>query len=112
MQLAYEETPLTLPREIAVCRVPLIDGGDNDPRRLELAIRLVEQSLALSLPTLICCSAGLSRSPAIVAAALATWRQAELAQCLAEVAGLGPIDVSPALWAQICETVGSHGRNA
>jgi len=101
VQLAYEEPPLALPREIAVCRIPLIDGGENDPRRLELAIRLVEQALALQLPTLVCCSAGLSRSPAIVAVALGRLRRTDPAACLAEVAALGPIDVSPALWNQI-----------
>jgi len=101
VQLAAEEPPLTLPRELVVCRVPLLDGADNDGQLLQLAVHTVGWLLAGDVPTLVCCSAGLSRSPAVVAAALARLRSCDPESCLGELAALGPLDVSPALWMQL-----------
>ncbi len=101
VQLAAEEPPLTLPRELVVCRIPLLDGADNDRERLQFAVRTVGWLLAGEVPTLVCCSAGLSRSPAVVAAALARLRSCDPERCLGELAAEGPLDVSPALWMQL-----------
>jgi protein-tyrosine phosphatase len=101
VQLAVEEAPLALPREIAVCRFPLADGGENDPRLLLLAIRAVTQLVSANVPTLVCCNAGLSRAPAIVAAALAEVHGQTLHDSLTAIARQTPTDVSPQLWRQI-----------
>src|SRR5262245_49366595 len=70
VQLALEEPVLSLPREILYFRVPLIDGPGNAPELLALAVNMTARLVALKVPTLVCCGAGLSRSPAIAAAAL------------------------------------------
>ncbi|MFO0896334.1 MAG: dual specificity protein phosphatase [Pirellulales bacterium] len=101
VQLAAEEPPLTLPRELVVCRIPLLDGADNDRERLQFAVRTVGWLLAGEVPTLVCCSAGLSRSPAVVAAALGRQRSCDPERCLGELAAEGPLDVSPGLWMQL-----------
>jgi hypothetical protein len=101
VQLAAEEPPLGLPRDLVVCRIPLLDGADNDRERLQFAVRTVGWLLAGEVPTLVCCSAGLSRSPAVVAAALARLRSCDPERCLGELAAVGPLDVSPGLWMQL-----------
>lgn len=105
VQLAVEEPPLRLPRELIVCRVPLLDGGENVQANLRLAVGVVQSLIISETPTLVCCSAGLSRSPAIVAAALARRRGTSPQACLAELAGQHPLDVSPAFWRQLEESI-------
>ena len=53
------------------------------------------------IPTLVCCGAGMSRSPAIVAAALALVERAPFEDCLRRVARHHPSDVSPGLWSEV-----------
>ena len=62
VQLAYEEIPISLPREFISYRLPLLDGADNDPELLRLAVASLTQLLERKFATLICCQAGLSRS--------------------------------------------------
>lgn len=71
VQLAYEEPVATLPRELLLWRVPLHDGAGNPPERLRLAVTAIELLLQARIPTLVACSGGMSRSPAIAAVALA-----------------------------------------
>ena len=49
----------------------------------------------------------MSRSPAIVAAALAVLEGSTLEECLASVTKSYPADVLPALWDEVCEAVAS-----
>src|SRR5437867_10939638 len=70
VELAAEEAPSQPPRELIYCRFPLLDGAGNDSDLLMLAIANVSSLLGKRMPTLVCCSSGLSRSPAITAAAL------------------------------------------
>jgi hypothetical protein len=105
VQLAAEEPPLALPRELTVCRIPLVDGAENASANLRLAVGVVQLLIASETPTLVCCSAGLSRSPAIVAAALARRRGTSPGACLAGLAGQHPLDVSPAFWQQLEESL-------
>ncbi|WP_339726897.1 dual specificity protein phosphatase [uncultured Gimesia sp.] len=79
IDLALEEPPITFPREIVYCRLPLIDGEENNPAILQTAIETTTRFIQSEVPTLIACSGGMSRSPAIAAAA-------------------GPCDVAPGLW--------------
>ncbi len=80
------------------CRFPILDGADNPPELLYLAVNSVASLLSWGLPTLVFCGAGMSRSPAVSAAALAIWLNEPADHCLAEVAGHGSADVSPGLW--------------
>ena|SRR5438105_2455834 len=111
VQLAAEEPAFQLPRELIYCRFPLVDGTGNDPNLLELATAGVAGLLKKELETLVCCGGGMSRSPAIAAAALATLGQATLEDCLKTVAAYHRSDVSPGLWSEIQQvfTSGSFG---
>lgn len=51
-------------------RIPLADGAGNSRRRLQLAIQITHSLLITKTSCLVACSAGLSRSPVIAAAAL------------------------------------------
>jgi protein-tyrosine phosphatase len=111
VQLAAEEPAFQVPRELIYCRFPLVDGAGNDASLLELAIASVAGLLKKELATLVCCGGGMSRSPAIAAAALATLGQATLEDCLQTVAAYHRSDLSPALWSEIQRvfTSGSFG---
>jgi protein-tyrosine phosphatase len=101
VQLAIEEPPLKLPREIAYFRIPLVDGDGNDAALLRLAIGAVAALLEAEIPTLVCCGGGMSRSPAIIAAAIARLEKADLHACLEAVTESHPSDLSTALWEQV-----------
>ena len=98
VQLALEEVVLRLPREIAYCRFPLVDGDGNDAVVMGLAIDVVAALITAQVPTLVCCGGGMSRSPAIVAAAIARVERSDLNACLETVTNSHPSDVSPSLW--------------
>ena len=98
VQLAAEEPSLTLPRDRLVFRVPLHDGSENEPENLWLAVNIVAQLLEAEMPTLVCCCAGASRSPAVAACAIAITEQMPPEACLSRVGDCHQTDVSPALW--------------
>lgn len=102
--LAEEEPPFRTARDLITVRIPLIDGAGNPPARLDLAVGIVTALLQTRVPTLVCCSAGMSRAPAVAAAALARLRSGPLAGWLERVAAHHPSDVSPGLWADIVAT--------
>jgi protein-tyrosine phosphatase len=101
VQLAIEELPLRLPHEIAYLRIPLVDGDGNDPSLLRLAISAVATLIDTRIPTLVCCGGGMSRSPAIIAAAIARVENTDLHDSLKAVTESHPSDVSPALWDEV-----------
>ena len=101
VQIAAEEPPIQTPRELVYLRVPLFDGTGNDPVLLEFAIRSVESFIRKEIPTLVCCGAGMSRSPAIVAAALMSLRSEEIEKCLEFVIKSSPVDLSAGLFADV-----------
>ena len=53
------------------------------------------------MPTLVCCGGGLSRSPAVAAAALSIVHRTKPEECLEKIAEHSPTDVVPALWADL-----------
>jgi protein-tyrosine phosphatase len=108
IQLALEEPPLAAPRELVVIRVPLIDGG-NEQEMLRLAVATVEQIVRSGLPTLICCGAGMSRSPAVTAVALSRLEGRSPADCLKRITLNSPADVSTSLWKQLSEMTPLQG---
>ncbi|MEO6811536.1 MAG: protein phosphatase, partial [Isosphaeraceae bacterium] len=70
VDLAVEEPPAFLTRELVYCRFPLLDGSGNPGWLLRAAIETVACLLRCNTPTLIYCGAGMSRSPAIAGAAV------------------------------------------
>jgi protein-tyrosine phosphatase len=76
VDLAANEPPQTPPRDLIYCRFPIVDGADTSDVAggrddgLCLAIQCVAGLVRASLPTLVFCSAGMSRSLCVTAAAL------------------------------------------
>jgi hypothetical protein len=101
VELADNEAPAMLPRDLIRYRFPISDGGENPTWILSLAVEAVASLVKADVPTLVACSAGMSRSVAVVAAALAIVENRSASDLLRQVAGGGPADVSPGLWKQI-----------
>jgi len=106
VELADNEPPATLPRELVRLRFPLADGGDNPEWLLRLAVNSVVALLDADVPTLIACSCGLNRSVCLAAAALAPKDGLHFEEMLLNVAKAGPADVSPRLAAQFQAALG------
>ena len=106
VDLALEEKPPNLTRDVVYCRFPLIDGGGNSPSLLRTAIGAVVLLLEKRVPTLVYCGGGMSRSPTIVAAALATSCGSSPEDALKRITAGRPHDVSPALWADVKKVCG------
>lgn len=104
VDLALNEPPENLPRELAYCRFPLLDGAGNHAWLLNAAVETVLGLLRSKTPTLVFCSAGLSRTPVIAAAAIDRFQGCPLAEALLTVTQSGPADVSPGLLYEI-ETI-------
>ena len=105
------EPPLALPRELVYCRFPLVDGAGNPDWLLRAAVETVACLLRSGTPTLVHCSAGMSRSPAVGGAALALASGCSFAEGLIAVTQSGATDVSPGLWEAIQEAVSNCGAN-
>jgi hypothetical protein len=103
INLAAEERSPVLPRNLIYCQFPLMDGLQDDLRALDIAIQTVLFLLQRQIPTLVYCGAGMSRSPAIVSAALAVVQGGSPGDRLKEVVAGHPHDVSPLLWDEVCK---------
>lgn len=101
IDLALEEKPATLGLEIVYCRFPLTDGAGNSPVVLRAAVDTTARLIEQQVPTLVACGAGMSRSPAIVAAALSMIDGHAPEECLAALVAGQPHDVSPLFWAEV-----------
>jgi protein-tyrosine phosphatase len=101
VELAAEEPPTALPRELISCRFPLVDGPGNRVALLTLAIQTLAALLRSRVPTLVCCGGGMSRSPALAAAALSVAFGETPEACLKAVVLHHPGDVSPGLWNEV-----------
>jgi hypothetical protein len=95
VDLAMEEPPAVLTRELVYLRFPLIDGPDNPPWLLRTAVSTVVELIQAGVPVLVACGAGMSRSPALAATVIAVVETRPLAAVLATVPK--PVDVSPGL---------------
>jgi protein-tyrosine phosphatase len=98
VQLAVEEPPLQPPRELVYFRFPLRDGADNPDDLLDLAVAAVAALVRRRVPSLLCCGAGMSRSPAVAAAALRRLAGEPAEGVLMRVLEGRAGDVSPGLW--------------
>ncbi len=70
VDLAYEELPAQLPRELCYCRFPLLDGLGSRIGLLSAALETAAALIRQEMPTLVACGAAMSRSPAVLATAL------------------------------------------
>jgi protein-tyrosine phosphatase len=102
INLAVEEPSPGLPRSMVYCHFPLMDGAQDEHCLLDVAIRTLVSLLRNRIPTLVYCGAGMSRSPAIVAAALSIVQGGTPEERLGEVVAGQPHDVSPQLWEAVC----------
>ena len=85
--------------------MPIQDGSGNERELLELATETLTNLIGKRIPTFVFCSAGMSRSPLLVAAALSRLDDRPLEATLATVVGEGAADVSPALWRELSEII-------
>jgi protein-tyrosine phosphatase len=101
VDLAINEPPAIVTRELVYCRFPLLDGAGNAPWLIRTAVDVVADLLRSRIPTLIYCSAGMSRTPAIAAAAIAVAEGCKFADALTLVTESAAADVSAALWSEV-----------
>jgi protein-tyrosine phosphatase len=80
------------------CHFPLTDGVQDDQTILRVTIQTVVSLLKSQVPALVYCGAGMSRSPAVVAAALSIVHGGSPDEKLKEIVAGHPHDVSPHLW--------------
>ena len=98
INLAAEEPSPTLPRSMVYCHFPIMDGAQGGQDVLDVAIQTLVSLLKSQVPTLVYCGAGMSRSPAIVAAALSIVQGGGPDEKLREIVAGQLHDVSPQLW--------------
>lgn len=105
VELAMEEVPRHFPRELIHCRFPLVDGAGNPTALLRTSIHTLATLIQTKTPTLVVCSGGMSRSPAVTAAALSVANGGSPDEWLKQITATGPHDVAPTLWNDIHQLV-------
>ena len=111
VDLAVDEPPVQPTRELAYLRFPLVDGGGNAEWLLRGAVEAVAGLMRAGVPTLVACSAGMSRSLAVAAAGVAIAVGESPNAALVKVRGSGPSDLHPALWQAAKTAAGFVGPN-
>lgn len=101
VDVAAEETSAPMPRTMIYCRFPLIDGPQDSLSVLRTAVETVASLLNRQVPTLVCCGAGLSRSPVVAAAAICLIEGGSLDERLRQVVADHAHDISPQLWGDV-----------
>ena len=94
VDLALNEPPAVLGRDVIYCRFPLSDDDSNRDEVVAAAIVCLCGLIRQRLKVLVACSAGMSRSPVIAAASIAMTTGDELGETLLRVVAQGPHDVS------------------
>lgn len=110
VHLPFEESPPHSPREIICFRIPITDSAGNPEPLLTLAISAVADLLQMQIPTLVCCAAGVSRSPAITAAALSLVTQQPPEACLKLITHHHPCNVTAGLWNDLVRLLRPRAR--
>ena len=101
VDLAVNEPPAQLARDMIYCRIPLVDGDGNTNAVIDTAIRSATALVQNRVRTLIACSAGMSRAPSIGAAVVAVLTERPPDDCLVDIIASAPNDVSPVLWSRV-----------
>ena len=81
----------------------MVDGEGNGADRIEMAIECTVSLLRRQECVLVSCSAGMSRAPAIAAAALAVIERSSPDEVLLRIVDGAPRDISPGLWSEVRE---------
>jgi protein-tyrosine phosphatase len=105
IDLALEELPAQLPRELLYCHLPLVDGPGNPPWLLRAAVQFTGSLITSQTNVLIACGMGMSRSPCIGAAALAYANGGKAEDYLTNLLATGVADMAPGLWKEVLETL-------
>lgn len=111
VDVAWEEAPAQLPRQLIYCRFPLHDGGGNDAATLLQALQTTTDLLGSGTCTLVACSAGVSRSPVISAFALAAHLGQPPEDVIERIAALKPLEVHASLWRDAAQAFAKVRRN-
>lgn len=101
VDLAINEKPAQLGRDLIYCRFPINDGDGNPDWLVAIAIRTIASMVRNEIRTLVACSAGMSRAPTVAAAATALLTNRDPDECLMEIIDGAPNDVSPILWTHV-----------
>ncbi|WP_149495300.1 protein-tyrosine phosphatase family protein [Roseiconus lacunae] len=101
VDVAFEEPPAALPRQLVYCRFPLNDGGGNNPAVLLQSIQTLVDLLNADVRTIVACSAGMSRSPTVAAFALAAYLSQQPDEVLTRIASIKTLEIKPALWKEV-----------
>jgi protein-tyrosine phosphatase len=112
VDLALEEPPTHPPRELIYLRFPLLDGVGNRGELLFLTVSTVATLLKMHEPLLLICGGGVSRTPAVAAAALSLSEGEAPEACLRRVVQRHASDVSPGLWNELVAVLAAHSRPA
>ena len=105
VDLAENESPVTFPRDVIVLRYPIADGSGNPAWLLRSIIRSLCGLLENKIPTFIYCSAGMSRSPTLAAAAISRLRAMSLDLAITQFFNEPKFDISPALWNDVRDLI-------
>jgi hypothetical protein len=98
VDLAINETSAQLGRDLIYCRFPIHDGDGNSDAMIQISIQTVCSLVRDRIPTLVACSAGMSRAPSIASASIAIITNQPPDECLRIMIKNSPNDVSPILW--------------
>jgi hypothetical protein len=109
IDLAVEEPPAVAGHEMVYCRFPLLDGTENAPWLIRAAVEMTATLLRQKVPTLVACSSGVSRAPAIAAAALVRLGRPDLQEAMLYIAQFGQCDVSAGLLQDVVQVMESAG---
>lgn len=101
IDLAINEPPAQLGREIIYCRFPINDGDGNPDWLVSVIIGTIVKMIRNNMRTLVACSAGMSRAPTIAAASISLLTHRDPDDCLRDIIANAPNDVSPILWTHI-----------
>ena len=112
VDVAFEEPPAQLPRQLIYCRFPLNDGGGNDGSLLLQSVQTITDLLAAGMRTIVACSAGMSRSPVIAAFALAAHLNQSPDDVISRIAAIKPLDASSRFWDEVTNIFSQVRRTA
>ncbi|TWT49562.1 Dual specificity phosphatase, catalytic domain [Rubripirellula amarantea] len=110
MDIAFEEPPARLPRQLLYLRFPLNDGGGNDSTTLRFAVQSLVDLLHTGTRTIVACSAGMSRSPTIAAYALACYLDITPAMAIQRIATIKALEIKSQLWSDLADVYPSVRR--
>ena len=110
VDVAYEELPAQLPRQLIYLRFPLNDGGGNSKAVLRLAVQSLVDLLHTKTRTIVACSAGMSRSPTVAAYALACHLGTTPELVLEQIASIKSLEIKSQLWSDVADVCSNVRR--